>query len=166
MTSTDDAPLVTCRPTSPITNISSLPTGHLYTALAPSYIANTSRLAPPGLRSDFSQGSSSSSILPPQISPSLLIPLRDTPPSPLSPASNTGDSSTNTVAASSSLQQQQQQGQIKSDYQLALERLEQANLQDTQMLSSFKRKFRARPPSCSRHSSSRRIFRRHRIADL
>lgn len=141
-TSIDDTHYITCRPVSPI-RISHLPTEHLYTALAPSYLANTDRLAPPDLRSDFSEGSSSSSILPPQISPSLLIPLRDTPASPLSPASNAGESTTKAISGSTSLQDKQLN---ESQYQLALDRLEQANLQDTQMLSSFKRESEAYHP--------------------
>lgn len=137
-TSTDDPPLITCRPTSPTKlplPFSSIPTGHLYSALAPSYVANTNRLAPPGLHSDFSEGSSSSSTLPPPISPSLLIPLSETPPSPPSPPFSTGSDA---LARSSSPQSHQE---TKSQYQQALERLEQANLQDTQMLSSFKREY-------------------------
>lgn len=140
-TSTDDPPLISCRPTSPTESSlpipipSPIPTGRSYTALAPSYIANTNRLAPPDLYSDFSEGSSSSSSLPPQISPSTLIPLSDTPPSPPSPNFDTVDNKANEPVGSSSFQQPE------SQYQQALERLERANLQDTQMLSSFKREY-------------------------
>lgn len=148
MTSTD-ASLITCQQHTP-TNKTPLPIppDRIYTGLAPpSYSLKTNRLAPSSL-SDYSvASSSSSSILPPLLSPSVLIPLRDCQPTPTppSPASPVSDSSNDHATGSS---RRQTEKHTDNHYQQALERLEQANLQDEQMLSSFKRESSLSFPFC------------------